>query len=290
MSSGNIPSYNLNTDKRVKLLLNGTPVSSSTAQSQFARPINVVGSGITATEDSAGDKFDLNFPAPNPTGTPSPINGTQWGYFSGFGNSVVSSGTAVPRGSGMFEGWSATNTMTSTIDTTFGAYLNWITAATSGTFVEYTGPANLMRVKSPNFVTFIKIPDISSIRFFIGFANNIPLAVTSTDFLANAYGFGIRFDSAVDSNTFKILNNAGTATSTVTSTGVTLANNGTYNINVFAEGGNDQFGVVINGTNLTYKNSNIPLTTTPIAYTAKFSTQTAAIRNMYLAYIYGTST
>lgn len=58
--SGSIPSYNPSTDRRVKLLLNGTPVSNSTAQSQFARPLNLIGSGITATEDTVNDKFDVD--------------------------------------------------------------------------------------------------------------------------------------------------------------------------------------------------------------------------------------
>lgn len=58
--SGSVPSYNLNTDRRVKLLLNGTPVSTSTAASQYARPINLIGTGITATEDTVNDKFDVN--------------------------------------------------------------------------------------------------------------------------------------------------------------------------------------------------------------------------------------
>ncbi len=55
-----VPAYNVNSDKRVKLLLNGTPVSTSTAQSQYARPINLIGTGITATEDDVNDKFDVN--------------------------------------------------------------------------------------------------------------------------------------------------------------------------------------------------------------------------------------
>ena len=58
----NIPNYSVNSDKRVKLLQNGTPVSPSTAASQYARPLNLTGAGVTATPNDTLGTFDVNVP------------------------------------------------------------------------------------------------------------------------------------------------------------------------------------------------------------------------------------
>ena len=57
-----LPQYTVNRDKSVKLYLNDNPVSNSTAMSQYARPLNIKGSGITATPNDTLGTFDVNFP------------------------------------------------------------------------------------------------------------------------------------------------------------------------------------------------------------------------------------
>lgn len=61
-----IPNYTVNSDKRTKLLQNGTPVSSSTSPQKYARPLNLIttGSGVTAAENTTSGNFDITFPAP----------------------------------------------------------------------------------------------------------------------------------------------------------------------------------------------------------------------------------
>lgn len=336
-----IPNYSRNSDKRVKLLLNGTPVSNSTSQSQYARPINLTGSGVTATPNDTLGTFDVNVPGAttntmanvgtgtgqvyrdttsntyniktlkagtnvtitnnadditldvptqSSTGLPNPNTGKQWGYLSGaMGDN---SGSNV-RGSGMFEGWLAVNTMTSSVDSTNGAYLDWTTGSTSTNNVSYsssfTGP--FMRKFNPNMTVKFRVPDISSNRFFIGFTDTA-LPNNQFTFLDSKTGFGLRFDTGQDTSTFKILYNTGLATTpAAVSTSFSIANNSVITANVFADETNARWGVIVNGGTPQYVTtaSGAPGQTSPVGFSINYTTQTSAARHFHMFKLYGES-
>ena len=331
-----LPNYTVNRDRSVKLLLNDTPVSNSTAQSQYARPLNIKGSGITATPNDTLGTFDVNFPntsipitaianvgtgtgliyrdvtsntanlksllagsnititnnadditiaaASGSTGLPNPITGNSWGWLSGLSGSTS-------KGSGMFEGYTytATGSITPTLDTTNGGYHDDATGTTSTNNITFNGPVVFMRKSNPNFTVKCRVPDISSNRFFIGFTDTT-LPNNQFTFLDNKTGFGLRFDTGQDTNTFKILYNTGAATTpAAVTTAFTLANNNILTINVFADDTNARWGVNVNGGTPQYVTtaSGAPSQTAPVGFSINYTTQTSAARHFHIFDVYG---
>ena len=330
------PAYNIDRDRKVKVYLNDVAVSSSSAQSVYARYLNFKGTGITATVNNTLGTYDVTFPASTdvatkvysggtqvgtvgrgvnfssgfsvtensgsntfdvslasgsgPSTSVSPVTNKIWGFLSGAsGGSNSTTGT---NGSGFMNNWLASGNMVARLDSTDGAYLDFTTGTTSGNFVEHSSSSTgttFMRKFNPTFWVKLKVPDISSNRFFIGFSDNLPLPTNAFNFLNNNNGFGVRFDTGQDTNTWKILSNNGAATNTVTVTGISLAAATLYVVKIFADDLNSRWGISINNSVPQYVTTPIPAQTTPLAFTIKYTTQTAAARHLSTFYSYGES-
>lgn len=335
----NIPNYSISRDRSVKLLQNGTPVSNSTAASQYARPLNLTGSGVTATPNDTLGTFDVNIPgttvpiqsvanvgtgagtiyrdttsntanlktisagsgitvtnnandvniATTTTNSQqlSPVIGPKWGMFvGGSGHTNSSGGTSA--GSGFMSNWQAVNLITDGVDAN-GSYKNFTTGGSSGNVTEYyssTDNSSVAGIQNVSMWARFLLPNVTNIRLFFLYTDFNVLPTNTSDPLGSAQGFGLRYDSNADGN-FKLLNNNGASSSTVTDLGITPAINTVYTLQIFAENINSRWGCILNGGPTVYQTSKIPAMSYNIGFDVRIQTQTSAAKNLYLYYLYG---
>src|SRR3982750_1327072 len=275
---------------KVKVLENGVALNTTPRTLNFS-------TGIDATEDVAGDRITVTS---NTSQNPR-ISNKYVGLFPGTTSSLNSN--PFRSGSGLFNSWTAYNRMDPKVDTTHGAYLDWVTGGSSGNFCAYQSDdsvaAAFSRKLNPFIEMKIRIPDLSSNRCYFGFTDTLPLPTNAFNFLNGKIGFGLRFDTGQDNNWAIMYNDGASTNPTPIDSGVSVDANTVYTFQIFADEAGGRFGVTIStgvqsstaqiiGTP-TYRTTSIPLTNDPLSFGAIYTTQTGSARHMHMFYTYGES-
>ena len=151
------------------------------------------------------------------------------------------------------------------------------------------GSVTIRRDQNPRMKVRFQIPDITTIRFAIGWAAVNDLPVNTDDILATGVaGFLFYWSSAVAGiTTVQIRRNDASGTAVIVDSPVTPAVNVPITLEIIADDANSRIGWRINESATTYYTTDIPAATTSMNYFVKTETKTDGPKTLtqYYAYI-----
>jgi len=142
--------------------------------------------------------------------------------------------------------------------------------------------AMFRRILNCYFKTALYLNSVSNVRVFAGFVANSSAPASAADPLNALEGVALWFDSAVSAN-WKRYHNDSSGAGTVDDTSVAAATSTLYPVEIYAVG-DSKFRIVFNGVS-TDISSNIPASTTGLAFWVYMENTTGASRTMRAYYI-----
>lgn len=255
-SGSSITNLTFNNDE-VNVYLNGTLVTSS-----GPRALNF-STSFTATDDSANDRVTIGLGSGF---LPDPLSGKKWGLVYGAQN--TSSPAGVSFGDGLFNMPYALENSGSSItggyDATHGPYIRYLSGNGDNDAIKVESGGDITnRAANPHLYGKIRINTLADHRFFFGF-NTGTVPDNDDNFLDSLQGFaiGYQYDTAGGSpnTTWQILRNSGAASTTKTSSGITIAAGTVFTFELVGDAANSRWGWNVNGGAFTYYTTAVPTT------------------------------
>ena len=200
-------------------------------------------------------------------------------------------GTPATNGDGMLNGRLtaiAVGTGTNAaggVDST-GNYRTFDTGATINSISGiFSNALSMTRVMHAYFKTAIYLNSVSNVRVFAGLVNSNAAPASAADPLNALEGVGLWLDSGVSAD-WKIMHNDATGASTVDAltTPVTAATSTLYPIEIYVDKSDSEFRVKFNEDNYKTFTTNIPASTTGLAFRVYMENTTGASRTFRCFY------
>jgi hypothetical protein len=253
--------YNfLSTSKRNKVIGGG---------GEFGGYVSDLGSGNTFVGFSNGTRVHHTYGTTPDVQKWGAWYGTQQTNADGFLNGRLS---AIAVGTGSDGAGNDSTGMYRTFDT--GATINSIAGNRLNAQV-------LRRILNAYFKTAVYLNSNANVRIFAGLVASGSAPVSSADPLNALEGVALWLDTAVSAN-WKIMHNDNAGASTVDDTGLSASTATLYPVEIYATKDNE-FKVIFNGT-ATSLTTNIPASTTSLAYWMYIENTTGASRTMRCYY------